>query len=137
MGIEIESILSCSTAFASRLQNEAENWHFLVHRVTATLLPLLHLEEPLKILGLISPYLITLMVKKNIIIIATNTFLISILNLASLNLRPLPLVLSYVIRSPCSCLFSRLNKPNYLSLSSQERFLKTAVIFPFFQSLEI
>jgi len=71
-------------------------------------------------------------------------FLIFNVNLQSLSLKPLPLVLSLetlakhlsppvlqtpTTRSPQSLLFSRLNNPNFLSLSSQERCSRLLEVF--------
>ncbi|KAK4832076.1 hypothetical protein QYF61_020632 [Mycteria americana] len=75
-------------------------------------------------------------------LIVKNFFLISSLNLPSFSLKPLPLVLSQQVllktpfkyckaamRSPQSLLFSRLNNPSSLSLSSQERCSISLIIF--------
>jgi len=83
-------------------------------------------------------------------LIAENFFLVSNLNLPSFSLKPLSFVLlqeallkslshpflqayftywKAAVRSPCSLLFSRLNSPNSLSLSSQERCSSPHIIF--------
>ena len=83
-------------------------------------------------------------------LVVKNFFLISNLHLLSFSLKPLPFVLSLhalvkspspaflqaqfkywmvVVRSPHRLLFSRLNSPNSLSLSSQQRCSSPRIIF--------